>query len=58
MDIDDEEDVNEPELTFPYEEADPLNPQPHASDSEPKDVIKVKDIVEPENETVHASVHE
>ncbi|GKG58816.1 hypothetical protein Tco_0594586, partial [Tanacetum coccineum] len=25
MDIDDEEDENEPELTFPYEEANPLN---------------------------------
>ncbi|GKC72480.1 hypothetical protein Tco_1118363 [Tanacetum coccineum] len=58
MDIDDEEDENGPELTFPYEEVDPLNPQPPASDSEPKDVIKVEDIVKPEDETVPASVYQ
>nr|GFD34692.1 hypothetical protein [Tanacetum cinerariifolium] len=58
MDIDDEEDENEPELTFPYEEADPLNPPPPASDSEPEDVIEVEDTVEPEDKTVPASVHE
>ncbi|GKF03838.1 hypothetical protein Tco_0034506, partial [Tanacetum coccineum] len=58
MDIDGEEDKNEPELTFPYEEADPLNPPPPASDSEPEDVIEVEDTVEPEDETVSASVHE
>ncbi|GJY98365.1 hypothetical protein Tco_0515275, partial [Tanacetum coccineum] len=58
MDIDDEEDKNELELTFPYEESDPLNPPPPASDSEPEDVIEVKDKVEPADETVPASVHE
>ncbi|GJR71582.1 zf-CCHC domain-containing protein [Tanacetum coccineum] len=58
MDIDDEEDENKPELTFPYEESDPFNPPPPASDSEPKDVIEVEDKVEPEDETVLASVHE
>nr|GEY65930.1 hypothetical protein [Tanacetum cinerariifolium] len=58
MDIDDEEDENETELTFPYEKADPLNPSPSAFDSESKDVIEVEDTVEPEDETVSASVHE
>ncbi|GJZ55117.1 putative reverse transcriptase domain-containing protein [Tanacetum coccineum] len=43
MEVDIEEDENEPELTFPYEEADPLNPLPPASDSEPEDVIEVED---------------
>ncbi|GKA80255.1 hypothetical protein Tco_0786851, partial [Tanacetum coccineum] len=55
--VDIEEDKNELELTFPYEEVDPLNPPPPASDSEPEDVIEVKDMVEPEDETVLASVH-
>ncbi|GJY83151.1 hypothetical protein Tco_0496527 [Tanacetum coccineum] len=32
---------NEPELTFPYEEADPLNPSPPVSDSKLEDVIDV-----------------
>ncbi|GJR75497.1 hypothetical protein Tco_0087862 [Tanacetum coccineum] len=58
MEVDIEEDENEPELTFPYEEADPLNPPPPASDLEPKDVIEVEDTVKPEDETVHVSVHE
>ncbi|GKD62228.1 hypothetical protein Tco_1299737, partial [Tanacetum coccineum] len=58
MDIDDEEDQNEPELMFPYEEMNPLNTPPPASDSEPEDVIEVEDTVEPENEIVPASVHE
>ncbi|GJS14239.1 hypothetical protein Tco_0408711 [Tanacetum coccineum] len=40
MDIDDKEDENKPELTFPYEEADPLNLPPPTSESEPKDVIE------------------
>ncbi|GJW85300.1 hypothetical protein Tco_0158445 [Tanacetum coccineum] len=43
---------------FPYEEVDLLNPPPPASDSEPKDMIEVEDTVEPEDETVLASVHE
>ncbi|GKF31181.1 hypothetical protein Tco_0100979, partial [Tanacetum coccineum] len=58
IDIDDEEDENEPKLTFPYEEVDPLNPPPPTSDLEPEYVIEVEDTVEPENETVPASVHE
>ncbi|GKD69726.1 hypothetical protein Tco_1323816, partial [Tanacetum coccineum] len=58
MDIDDEEDKNEPELTFSYEEADPLNSPLLASDSEPEDAIEVEDTVEPEDDTVPASVHE
>ncbi|GJS29624.1 hypothetical protein Tco_0490244 [Tanacetum coccineum] len=56
MEVDIEEDKNEPELTYPYEEVDPLNPPPPASDSEPEDVIDIKDMVEPEDETVPASV--
>ncbi|GJW85237.1 hypothetical protein Tco_0158382 [Tanacetum coccineum] len=58
MDIHDEENKNESELTFPYEEADPLNPPPLTSDSESEDVIEVEDTVEPKDETVPASVHE
>ncbi|GJX76250.1 hypothetical protein Tco_0323061 [Tanacetum coccineum] len=58
MEVDIEKDENEPELTFPYEEADSLNPPPPASDLEPKDVIEVEDTVEPEDETVPASVYE
>ncbi|GJW77763.1 hypothetical protein Tco_0139445 [Tanacetum coccineum] len=37
---------------------DPLNPPPHASDSEPEDVIEVEDTVESEDETVPASIYE
>nr|GEW28419.1 reverse transcriptase domain-containing protein [Tanacetum cinerariifolium] len=58
MEVDIEEDENEPELTYPYEEVDPLNPSPPVSDSEPKDMIKVEDTVELEDETVPASFHE
>nr|GFB25396.1 hypothetical protein [Tanacetum cinerariifolium] len=58
MDIDDEEDENEPELMFSYKEADPLNPPPPASDSDFEDVIEVEDTIELEDETVPASVHE
>ncbi|GJZ77364.1 putative reverse transcriptase domain-containing protein [Tanacetum coccineum] len=58
MEVDIEEDENELELTFPYEEADPLNPPPPASDSEPEDVIEVEDTVEPEDKTIPASVYE
>ncbi|GJT13631.1 hypothetical protein Tco_0860673 [Tanacetum coccineum] len=46
------------ELTFPYEETDSLNPLPPASDSESEDVIEIEDTVEPEDETVPASVYE
>ncbi|GKD49727.1 hypothetical protein Tco_1278703 [Tanacetum coccineum] len=57
MEVDIEEDENEPELTFPYEEVDPFNPPPPASDLEPEDVIEVEDTVEPEDETVPTSVY-
>nr|GFA23625.1 hypothetical protein [Tanacetum cinerariifolium] len=58
MEVDIKEDKNDPKLTFLYEEADPLNPLPHASNSEPEDVIEVEETVEPEDETIPASVHE
>ncbi|GJV71918.1 putative reverse transcriptase domain-containing protein [Tanacetum coccineum] len=58
MEVDIEEDKNEHELTYPYEEVDPLDPPSHAAESEPDDVIKIEDAVEPENETVPASVYE
>nr|GEZ15428.1 hypothetical protein [Tanacetum cinerariifolium] len=58
MEVDIEEDKNEPELTYPYEEVDPLNPPPPSSESEPEDVIEVENLIEYEDETVPASVHE
>nr|GEU50974.1 putative reverse transcriptase domain-containing protein [Tanacetum cinerariifolium] len=58
MEVDIKEDENEPKLTYPYEEVDPLNPSPPASESEPGDVIEVEDTVESKYETVPASVHE
>nr|GEY19323.1 hypothetical protein [Tanacetum cinerariifolium] len=58
MEVDIKEDENELELAYPYEEVDPLNPSPPASNLELKDVIQVEDTVEPEDETVSASVHE
>ncbi|GKC52923.1 hypothetical protein Tco_1075668 [Tanacetum coccineum] len=36
MEVDIEEDENEPDLTYPYEEVDPLNPPSPASKSEPE----------------------
>nr|GEU96101.1 putative reverse transcriptase domain-containing protein [Tanacetum cinerariifolium] len=57
MDIDIEEDKNEPALTYPYEEVDPLNPPPPASESKIDDEIKVENPIEHEDETVPASVH-
>nr|GFB35076.1 hypothetical protein [Tanacetum cinerariifolium] len=57
MEVDIEQDDNEIELTYPYEEMDPLNPLSLASDSEPEDVIEVEDTVKPEDETVPTSVH-
>ncbi|GJU69443.1 hypothetical protein Tco_1255702 [Tanacetum coccineum] len=53
-----EKDENETELTYPYEEVDPLNPLPPASESEPEDVIEVENPIEHEDETVPASVDE
>ncbi|GJU93483.1 hypothetical protein Tco_1318239 [Tanacetum coccineum] len=58
MEVDIEEDNNESKLTYPYEEVDPLNPPPPASESDSKDVIEVEDTVEYEDETVPTSVHE
>ncbi|GJV62987.1 hypothetical protein Tco_1473815 [Tanacetum coccineum] len=58
MEVNIEEDENEPGLTYPYEEVDPFNPPPPASESEPEDVVGIEDMVEPEDETVPASVHE
>nr|GEU32030.1 reverse transcriptase domain-containing protein [Tanacetum cinerariifolium] len=58
MEVDIEEDENKPELTYPYKKVDPLNPSLPASESEPEDVIKVENLIEHEDETVHASVHE
>nr|GEX57490.1 reverse transcriptase domain-containing protein [Tanacetum cinerariifolium] len=58
MEFDIKENENEPELTYPYEEVDPLNPLLPASDSEPRDVIEVENMIEFEDETVPASVHD
>ncbi|GKB21091.1 hypothetical protein Tco_0855014, partial [Tanacetum coccineum] len=58
MEVEIKEDENEPELTYLYEEMDPLNPPPPASKSEPENVIEVKDTIESVDETVPASVHE
>ncbi|GJY18086.1 hypothetical protein Tco_0389577 [Tanacetum coccineum] len=58
MEVDIEEDENKPELTYPYEKVDPLNPPPLASESEPEDVNEVENPIEHEDETVPASVHE
>ncbi|GKB17331.1 putative reverse transcriptase domain-containing protein [Tanacetum coccineum] len=58
MEIDIEEDKNEPGVTYPYEEVDPLNPPPPASESEPDDEIEVENPIEHEDETVPVSVYE
>ncbi|GKB76285.1 hypothetical protein Tco_0943180 [Tanacetum coccineum] len=58
MEVDIEEEENEPELIYSYVKADPLNPPPPASNSESTNVVEVKDMVEPEDETVPNSVHE
>ncbi|GKE40902.1 hypothetical protein Tco_1464307 [Tanacetum coccineum] len=58
MEVDIKEDENETELTYPYEEVDPLNPPSPASESEPEDVTEVENMIEHEDETVPASVHE
>nr|GEV68843.1 putative reverse transcriptase domain-containing protein [Tanacetum cinerariifolium] len=56
MEVDIEEDKNETELTYPYEEVDPLNPPPLASESELKDAIEVENSIEHKNETAPASI--
>nr|GEU84482.1 hypothetical protein [Tanacetum cinerariifolium]GEW75071.1 hypothetical protein [Tanacetum cinerariifolium] len=58
MVVDIEEDENEPKLTYPYEEMDPLNPPLPVSESEPEDAIEVEKPIEHEDETVPANVHE
>ncbi|GJV37809.1 hypothetical protein Tco_1410286 [Tanacetum coccineum] len=58
MEVDIEEDENKSELTYPYEEVDPLNPPPPASESEPEDVTKFENTIEHEDKTVPASVYE
>nr|GEX25830.1 hypothetical protein [Tanacetum cinerariifolium] len=58
MEVDFEKDENEPELTYPYEEVDPLNPPSPASESKPKDVSEAKNPIEHEDKTVPASVYE
>ncbi|GJY67582.1 putative reverse transcriptase domain-containing protein, partial [Tanacetum coccineum] len=58
MEVDIEEDKNEPELTYPYEEMVSLYPPPPVSESEPNDEIEVEDAVKPEIETVPVSVYE
>nr|GEV78248.1 hypothetical protein [Tanacetum cinerariifolium] len=57
MEVDINEDGNELELTYPYEEVDPLNLSPPASKSEPEDAIEVENSIEHEDETVPDSVH-
>ncbi|GKD40032.1 hypothetical protein Tco_1260239 [Tanacetum coccineum] len=57
MEVHIEEDENDPELTYLYEEVYPFNHPPPASESEPKDVIKIESMVEPDDETVPPSVH-
>ncbi|GJT12745.1 hypothetical protein Tco_0859787 [Tanacetum coccineum] len=58
MEVDIEEDENESELTCPYEEVDPLNPSPFASESEPDNEIEVENSIEHEDETIPVSVYE
>nr|GEX32680.1 putative reverse transcriptase domain-containing protein [Tanacetum cinerariifolium] len=58
MEIDIEKDENEPELTYLYEEVDPLNLSPPAFESEPDDEIEVENPIEHEDDIVPASVHE
>nr|GEZ11387.1 hypothetical protein [Tanacetum cinerariifolium] len=58
MEVDIEEDENEPELTYPYKEVEPLKPSLPTSESEPEDVTEVENTIKHEDETVPASVHE
>ncbi|GKF41216.1 hypothetical protein Tco_0124558 [Tanacetum coccineum] len=58
MEVDIEEDENKPKLTYPYEKIDPLNPLSPAFKSEPEDAVEVENLIEHEDETVPASVHE
>nr|GEY02784.1 hypothetical protein [Tanacetum cinerariifolium] len=58
MEVNIKEDENDLELTYPYEEMDPLNPPLPASKSEPEDAIEVENLIEHEDKTVPASIHE
>nr|GEW10992.1 hypothetical protein [Tanacetum cinerariifolium] len=58
MEFDIKEDENETELTYPYEEVDPLNPSLPASELEPEDMTKVENTIEQEDKTIPASVYE
>ncbi|GKB60889.1 hypothetical protein Tco_0917075 [Tanacetum coccineum] len=58
MEINIKRDENEPELTYPYEEVDPLNPPPPGSESKPEDENEVGNVIKHEDETVPASVNE
>nr|GEW76555.1 hypothetical protein [Tanacetum cinerariifolium] len=58
MEVEIEEDENEPELTYPHEEVDPLNPSLPVFESKPEDVTEAENTIEYEDETVYASVHE
>ncbi|GJU12678.1 hypothetical protein Tco_1135074 [Tanacetum coccineum] len=58
MKVDIEEDDNEPELTYPYEKVNPLNPLPPTSESKPDDAIEVENSIKHEDEIVPASVYE
>nr|GFA02981.1 reverse transcriptase domain-containing protein [Tanacetum cinerariifolium] len=58
IEADIKEDKNKPELTYPYEEVDPLNASSPAFDSELGDVIEVENTIEHEDETIPASFHE
>ncbi|GJS90067.1 hypothetical protein Tco_0772703 [Tanacetum coccineum] len=55
--VDIEEDENEPELTYPYKEVDPLNTPPPVSESKPEDVIEVENPIEHGDKTIPASIH-
>nr|GEV95139.1 hypothetical protein [Tanacetum cinerariifolium] len=57
MEVDIEGDENEPELTCPYEEVDPINPLPPASESEPEDVTEAENPIEHEDGTIPTSIH-
>ncbi|GKB96226.1 hypothetical protein Tco_0982363 [Tanacetum coccineum] len=58
MEINIEEDENEPELTYHYKEVDPLNPLSPTSKSEPDNEIEIENPIEHEDETVPVSVYE
>ncbi|GKE84543.1 hypothetical protein Tco_1558285, partial [Tanacetum coccineum] len=58
MEVDIEEDENKPELTYPYEETDSLNPPPPASESEHDNEIEVENPIEYEDKTIPISVYE